>query len=345
MAILSRSRLFEILEACRFVRIGVIGDFTLDGYWYADMARSQLSREAPLFPRPVVRETYSPGGAANVAWNLAELGVGEVHALTLMGSDWRGDLLLGLLRRLGVRLDSVLTLPGWTTPFFGKVILTAGAMQQEDARLDFINPDPPQDAIRQEMLRRVAALLPGLDALVVADYSSTGIFNSDFRRSLNRLAEQNPRVKFVADSREHIDCYPSMVIKPNEVEAARFFFPERAAQAVEPGEIEAAALACSSTRERPLVISQGERGCCLFERGKIEHVPAVRVPLPVDPVGAGDTFVAALAASLAAGAEAFEACQVADLAASVTVRCLHITGAAAPAQILDHYDTFFKETL
>ena len=50
----------------RPLRVGVVGDFTLDGYWFADMTRSALSRETPLFPRPVVREHYSCGGAANV---------------------------------------------------------------------------------------------------------------------------------------------------------------------------------------------------------------------------------------------------------------------------------------
>ena len=71
---LPRPRLEEILARIRSLRTGVVGDFTLDGYWFADMTRSILSREAPLFPRPVVGEQYSCGGAANVAWNLAALG-------------------------------------------------------------------------------------------------------------------------------------------------------------------------------------------------------------------------------------------------------------------------------
>src|SRR3989304_1362595 len=104
---LTRPRLAQILEACRSVRVGVLGDFSLDAYWVVDMTRSQLSRETPLFPRPVVRETYSLGGAANVAWNLADLGVGEVHAFTVFGDDWRRDLLTGLMQRAGIRLDSV----------------------------------------------------------------------------------------------------------------------------------------------------------------------------------------------------------------------------------------------
>jgi hypothetical protein len=68
------------------------------------MTRAQLSREAPLFNRPVVAETYSPGGAANVAWNLADLGVGEVHAITVLGADWRGSILRDIFHRLRIQM-------------------------------------------------------------------------------------------------------------------------------------------------------------------------------------------------------------------------------------------------
>jgi sugar/nucleoside kinase (ribokinase family) len=58
---------------------------------------------------------------------------------------------------------------------------------------------------------------------------------------------------------------------------------------------------------------------------------------PIDPVGAGDTFIAALAAGLAAGATSQEACALASLASGITLRKLHITGTASPEEILDLY--------
>ena len=54
-------------------RIGVIGDFCLDVYWHADMTKSELSRETPHFPLPIVQERLSPGGAGNVVANLLAL--------------------------------------------------------------------------------------------------------------------------------------------------------------------------------------------------------------------------------------------------------------------------------
>jgi bifunctional ADP-heptose synthase (sugar kinase/adenylyltransferase) len=115
-------RLREILHAARGLKVGVVGDFTLDGYWFADMTRAAISRETPLFPRPVVRERYTCGGAANVAWNLAALGVANVRAFTVIGQDWRGAVLRQVLREAGVDTRDVLETTGWATPFFGKVI-------------------------------------------------------------------------------------------------------------------------------------------------------------------------------------------------------------------------------
>ncbi|MEM2455549.1 MAG: sugar kinase, partial [Candidatus Bathyarchaeia archaeon] len=70
---LKRSRLIEILESFKDLSVMVIGDFALDVYWYADMTRSELSRETPRYTRPIVRETYSPGASGNISWNLKDL--------------------------------------------------------------------------------------------------------------------------------------------------------------------------------------------------------------------------------------------------------------------------------
>jgi sugar/nucleoside kinase (ribokinase family) len=68
------------------------------------------------------------------------------------------------------------------------------------------------------------------------------------------------------------------------------------------------------------------------------HIQAVKVPPPIDTVGAGDTFVAALAACLAGGASEFEAGMVATLASAVTIKILRMTGTASPSTILKEYD-------
>jgi len=338
MLTLSLERLQTLIHTWRDRRIGVLGDFVLDAYWYADMTLSRLSRETPLYPRPVVRETYSPGGAANVAANLASLGVGEVLAFTVLARDWRSRLLLDLLAQAGVNGEGVLFWEERLTPMFGKVILCNQELQQEDARLDFLNPRPLSGEAEAELLERVNAALPDLDALIVADYLPNGILSAGLRRALNELAGRRPGAFFVADSREAIQEFSNMIIKPNELEARRLLFPGCAEASIPLERLQEEAQRQVAARGGPpAVITLGARGCLLVEPGGCRHFPVVPVSGPVDPVGAGDTFLAAFTASLTAGAGADEACQTALLASAVTVQCLKTTGSATPEQILRQY--------
>lgn len=339
-AFLSLSRLNRLLAELRTLRVGIIGDLTLDGYWFADMTRSVISRETPLFPRPVVREQYSCGGAANVAWNLAALGPAQTRAFTVFGQDWRGELLLGTLNEVGVDTQAVLRDPGWITPFFGKVMLQAGRLQQEDARLDFINTAPLSPKSEEELLSRLELALPGLDALVVADYQAVGVITPRVLEGLNNLAARFPEVIFSVDSRDRIGLFRGMVSKPNDIEAARWLFPGRSPELVELDELAAAGLHPSVACGCPLFITMGERGCLVLENGESHLVPALRVPAPVDTVGAGDTFLSALTLALAARASAVEAAVLGHLAAAVTIRKLGITGAASAEEILEAYERY-----
>ena len=348
---IGRGRLLELLEAIRDVRIGILGDFTLDGYWYVDMARAQLSREAPLYNHPVVRETYSAGGCANVAVNVAALRPRETWAFAVLGADWRGPLLRQVLTEAGLRLEEVLTQPtNWVTPFYGKVILTGFGNQQEDARVDFVNSQPlgPEaGSAFDTVLDRLAARLPELDAVIVADYQMVGVVPPRVVSALNRMAQENPRVIFAADSRDNIGQFHAMVIKPNEVEAAHMWFPGcplaktgdyREPGVMKPEELLGAGMRVQADNGRPVYITRGDKGALLCAASGSDTIPAVRVPPPIDTVGAGDTFLAALATALAAHATPWEAGYLATLAAAVTVRKLRTTGAASPDEIVAVYD-------
>ena len=276
MEILYRERLIELLGRASSLRVGVMGDFTLDGYWFADMTRSRLSREAPLFPKPVVQETYNLGGAANVAWNLANARIARVYAFTVLGMDWRAELLKRLLVEARIRLDDILISKYWLTPFFGKVILTAHDLQQEDARLDFANSQPLVPDIEAALLARLQARLPGLDALIIADYQPVGIFTPQLRAALVQLAGKNPSKIFLADSREQIGDFASMVIKPNESEAASLFFPERETGTLTPQELSQAALQFQVQYGKPVFITLSERGVICVVNGISGYIPAMQ---------------------------------------------------------------------
>ncbi len=336
---LTRARLLEILERMRKLRIGVVGDFTLDGYWYADMERAQLSRETPLYPRPIVRETYSMGGAANVAWNLADLGVGEVHAFSVFGQDWRGQILRRLLENEGIQTEDLLNQTDRKTPFYGKVLLSAaGRPRQEDARLDFVNTASISAGTEDAFLARLSAQFPQMDAVVVADYQTQGVVTKRIRQGLLDLAGRCPEKPVVVDSRERADEFRSLILKPNQLEAAALFFPSSEPDSISLDELEQAALRQHADSGRPVFITRGEQGCMACAEGRCENVPGVSVPPPLDSVGAGDAFLAALSAGLASQANAFEAACLANLVAAVTVQQIGVTGTASPQQVVELYE-------
>lgn len=336
---LSRERLEGILNRLTDRKIGVVGDLGLDAYWYADMTRSFLSRETPHFPRPVVREVYAPGAGANVAHNLSVLGVGQVVVFSVLGDDWRGMILRQEMARRGITVKHLLASPQRSTTTFVKPILMGYDSQQEDARLDFENAEPLSQALEEALTEVVAQHLPDLDGFLVADQLDVnGVITGRVREALNDLAADAPSKLFVADSRQRIGLFRGMVIKPNWMEASAAVYPERNPHTMGRGELVQIGETLSQRSGRPVFITLGADGALVCAEGVHRILPAAPVRPPLDPVGAGDTFIAALAAALAVGATPWEAGATANLAAAVIVEKLNQTGTASPEEILARYD-------
>jgi rfaE bifunctional protein kinase chain/domain len=335
---LSKERLGEILNRYTERKIGVVGDLGLDAYWYADMTRSFLSRETPHFARPVVREAYSPGAGANVADNLKALGVGQVVVFSVLGDDWRGGILRQEMARRGIVVERLIVSPQRSTTTFIKPMLMGYDSQQEDARLDFENAEPLAPELEETLIDCLSEHVPGLDALLVADQLDVnGTITDRVREALNHLAEDYPEKVFVADSRQRIGLFQHMVLKPNWVEATAAVYPERDPRTVEHHELGEIATILSERSARPTFLTLSADGVLVCAGATCHRVPIPPVCPPLDPVGAGDAFIAGLAASLAVGATPWEAGAVANLAAAVTVEKLNETGTASPAEIRERY--------
>ena len=217
---LSASRLEALLQRAHTCRVGVVGDLALDGYWTADMTRSLLSRETPRFPRPVVRERYSPGAGGNVAQNLSALGPAEVSVFSVLGEDWRADILRREMADRSIVVDHLIMSPRRSTATYIKPVLVGYESQQEDSRLDFENAEPLAPDLEDALIAQVASALKSLDALVVADqFEINGVITDRVREALIALAATHPATVFVVDSRQHIGRYTHMVLKPNWSEA------------------------------------------------------------------------------------------------------------------------------
>ena len=102
------------------ISIGVLGDLALDIYWYADMKKSELSRETPHYPLPVVREVMSLGAGGNVTANIAALKPGKLFVGGICGDDWRGEILKKRLEDIGADTSGLIVEPGRFTQAYCK---------------------------------------------------------------------------------------------------------------------------------------------------------------------------------------------------------------------------------
>jgi bifunctional ADP-heptose synthase (sugar kinase/adenylyltransferase) len=216
-----------------------------------------------------------------------------------------------------------------------KPILLGHNSEQEDARIDFENAEPLDPALQDQLTDVINQVAPSLDALLIADQLDVnGIITGQVRETLNKLAATHPEKVFVADSRQHIGRYRGVVLKPNWVEATSAVYPGRDARNVPREELAQIGQALCDRTGRPTFITLSEDGVLVCAEGTQRLIPAGPVKPPLDPVGAGDAFIAALAASLSAGASPWEAGAVANLAAAVTVEKLNQTGTASPDEVL-----------
>ena len=320
-------------------RIGVIGDFCLDVYWHADMTKSELSRETPHFPLPIVQERLSPGGAGNVVANLLALEPKKVYAIGVFGDDWRGQALKGLLKKAGADISGVVIDQDRVTNTYIKPLRKGYAenVVYEDPRLDFANYDVVSDATERKLLAALDCMAKKVDVICVCDQMPFGCITEAVRKRICAIGEAGLTV--IVDSRDRIGLYSGVVVKPNEIEASRVFKGKITAT-----DFERLAKALEARTRRPAIVTAGDRGCYVSESGRVTHVPACKVTGEIDFCGAGDTFLSAAACATAAGFSLVDAAELACCASAVTIKKLKTTGTANRRELSESLNSYFDST-
>jgi len=332
----SLTRLESLLDAMKDVRVGLIGDACLDVYWEADMTLSELSRETPHFPLPVVEERMSGGAAANTALDFAALGVASVILLSVIGEDWRADQLLKVLRKAGVSTEHIISSPDRVTPAYCKPRRHGiSGVVYEDPRIDFENRKPLPADIEAALIEWLREIALSVDVIAVVDQLKYGVVTEKVVCELEHLAAQGKLT--VVDSRMRIGRYKRVIVKPNEIEAIRAVYPQMDPRRCSKEDWYGAAKKLAQQVEGPVLMTVGDKGAVWVEKGNITEIPTKPVEPPIDIVGAGDAFMAAFCAALAVGASGFEAAYLGNLAAAVAVRKIGITGTASPEEIRHRY--------
>jgi D-beta-D-heptose 7-phosphate kinase/D-beta-D-heptose 1-phosphate adenosyltransferase len=304
----------DIVHRFRGLRALVIGDVMLDSY--LEGTASRICSEGPV---PVVRKSAEerlPGGAANVAANLVALGA-EVILLGVIGPDLAGQLLRTTLRDRDID-DSWLVEDAHASTLHKMRILANG---QYVVRFDEGGGDDYSPATRDALLAALDHTYTSCDVVVISDYDY-GVVSDQLLDHLHTLRTASPHVLAVDSKRlSRFANAGATVITPNHVEAALSLgLPEprldddcaNAAARVGRRLIEA-------TDAQLIAVTLGSEGVCLVDRrGRVRHVPAHPVS-HVNDVGAGDSFLAAIALALAGGAGGLRAVKLAIEAACIAV--------------------------
>ncbi len=338
---MERGRLEELLSGLGTVRVGIVGDFCLDIYWHADMTKSELSRETPHFPLPIVKERIYPGAAGNAAANLAALEPACVKACGLIGDDWRGGLLRRELQNRGIDDAGILTVGGRFTNAYCKP-LRKGISETvyEDPRLDFICSDEPDRDSEDRILAWIDTHIGDLDVLCVSDQLTGGVVTRKVREHLCELGSQGHRI--VADSRNDIAQFRNVILKPNEVEGWRAVNPYSTAVDIALPEYIEAAQTLSNRTGSAVMMTLGSKGSVYTYGCDSVLIPCNPLVGETDICGAGDSFLSAFAALLAVGARPEEAAFAATLASEVCIQKIGVTGTAAREEILARFGTVTK---
>lgn len=354
-------RLKHLLPRFRKLRIGVLGDLMLDRYVWGNANR--LSPEAAVPVVDYVAEQDCPGGAGNVAVNIAALGAlvevfGVVgarkdssrHKARKVEADEAGMALHASLRKLGIGDRGIIADAERVTTLKTRII----ARHQQIVRIDHERRDPVAPQTEEKLFRLLVASLKKLDGLVLSDYDK-GLLGDAFADRVLSAAHQMKVPVFVKPKTSRLYAYRgARVIVCNAKEAGRYIgrtvSDDKSVE--ESGHALLPHFGCAA-----VVITRGEKGMDIFQELSPKHlnIPATsfevtyaRVGQPgidretsgrqvFDVTGAGDTVLSVLSLALAAGANLPEAALLANTAAGVVVGKLG-TASVSPEELAGALD-------
>ncbi len=327
------ARVRQIVDGMAGKRVLVAGDLMLDEFIWGKVSR--ISPEAPVPVVAVDRETFYPGGAANVARNLREFTT-EAAVLGLAGEDAAGARLRDLLATGGIGTDGVVTRAGPTT-----VKTRIIARTQQVVRVDRELAEPAGPAQRKALLAALDAALPRTAGVILEDYGK-GFFDEDLSGEIIRRARAAGCVVAVDPNPGNpLPWRGATVVKPNRHEAfaaAGLPWSEPVAHPLEDKKLLQVGEALLAKWDADqLLITLSELGMLLLTKGGQRHHTPTRAREVFDVSGAGDTAIALYTLALCAGATPVEASEIANHASGVVVGKLG-TATLAPAELLASFE-------
>jgi D-beta-D-heptose 7-phosphate kinase/D-beta-D-heptose 1-phosphate adenosyltransferase len=324
------SRVRQLLAAASRARVTVLGDVMLDQFLWGKVGR--ISPEAPV---PVVefeRESFIPGGAGNVARNLAHLRA-ATELLGVSGHDAAARRLHQLLTREGVGCSGLLSCSRRATSIKTRII----AHRQQVVRVDRETRGDIDGKTAARLLAALAHSLRHADALILGDYAK-GVITQPLLDETRRLCRARGVWLSVDPKPSHLLNLSGLsLLTPNRKEAFELAGLPDERQGAEPSRDaclrQVADKLLADLQPALLLITLGEQGLLLCQRGqKPFHVPTAAREV-FDVSGAGDTVIASFTLAIVAGASPVEAAFFSNHAAGVVVGKLG-TATVTPDELL-----------
>lgn len=293
----------SVLPEFEGVKVLVVGDVMLDRYWFGDVNR--ISPEAPVPVLKVNHVDERPGGAANVARNIAALGA-QATLLSVVGRDEAGACLENLLKQHG----NITALLHRDTSVSTIVKLRAVARHQQLLRIDF--ETPPSHEVLHAALADYRVQLPLADVVILSDYGKGGL--AHIAQMIRMAREAGKPVLVDPKGFDYARYSGATLLTPNRSE-----FREVAGGWRDEDEFNSKAqMLRENLQLEALLVTRSEDGMTLYRDEEVLHEPTCTREV-FDVSGAGDTVIATLAVMLASGSDLSVAMRIANRAAGIVV--------------------------
>ncbi|MFH1612843.1 MAG: D-glycero-beta-D-manno-heptose-7-phosphate kinase [bacterium] len=301
--------LFKIIDNFKKKKILVIGDVLLDKFIWGEVSR--ISPEAPIPIVKVTKESYMPGGAGNVANNIASLG-GIAFLCGVIGQDEDAQILKKELSKNSINYNGLIIDSSRPTIVKTRII----AHNQQIVRFDKEKVENVNHSIQKKILEYIISLIKEVDGVIIEDYGK-GIITQNLLKNVLSLCKANKKIITVDPKINYFNYYKEVdTITPNQSEAEQItgikIIDEKSLYKV--GEKILKKLNCQS-----VLITRGDKGMVLFEKnGSITSVSTMAQEV-YDVSGAGDTVISCFTLALVSGADKKQATYISNYAAGVVV--------------------------
>ncbi len=292
-------------------KILVIGDAMLDSYHFGDVKRISPEAPVPVFLE-IGKNKYSPGGAANVAINVAAIGV-QTTFFAIVGNDDYGFILKKQLEKVGISTDYLQMKDNYRTISKLRYI---GPGNQQILRVDTEDTRLLEDEGLEDLFNRFEREIGEYQLIILSDYMK-GLLTEDTSQKIIRLALANNVTVLVDVKDKNVSKYKkASLLKPNRKELAELTGCDTDSFDAAVG---AAIKLCKDAECKYVLATLGADGMILCNRnGLIRQIKSVASEV-YDVTGAGDTSIAYLAAELVKGTDIEQAMVIANYAAGVQV--------------------------